>query len=158
MNILLCNTNRSKSVRLPSQTHASKQQGFTLIEVMIAITIIAIMAATVGPKLFGNIGTAQKTKAQSDLAAIGSALDLYKLANFDYPTTDQGLQALVSKPSDSPEPQNWNQQLSKVPKDPWKREYQYLSPGENGDYDLYSFGKDGRPGGEGENADITNWE
>ena len=146
-------------MRLPSQTHTSKQQGFTLIEVMIAITIIAIMAATVGPKLFGNIGTAQKTKAQSDLAAIASALDLYKLANFDYPTTDQGLQALVSKPSGSPEPQNWNQQLSKMPKDPWKREYQYLSPGDdNREYDLYSFGKDGRPGGEGENADITNWE
>ena len=144
-------------MRLPS--HIQQQKGFTLIEVMIAITIIAIMAATVGPKLFGNIGTAQKTKAQSDIAAISSALDLYKLANYDYPTTDQGLQALVTKPSGSPEPQNWTQQLSKMPKDPWKREDQYLSPGEDGrDYDLYSFGKDGRPGGEGEIADITSWE
>ena len=151
--------NRSKSVpKLLKNINSSKQNGFTLIELMIVITIIGIMAVMIVPKLFGNISTAQRTKAQSDLASIGVALDLYKLANFDYPTTNQGLQALISKPSNGPEPQNWTQYLNKIPKDPWMREYRYLSPGENGEYDLYSFGRDGRLGGEDENIDITSWE
>ncbi len=135
-----------------------REQGFTLIEIMVVVVIIGILAASVVPKLFGNVSKAQITKAQTDIQSIGSALDMYKLNNFDYPTTDQGLQALVTKPSGSPEPQSWTQLLPKLPKDPWNREYQYISPGENGDYDLYSLGKDGRPGGEGENADITSWE
>lgn len=150
---------RQKLVWGEGQMHSRASKGFTLIEVMIAITIVAIMAATVGPKLFGNISTAQKTKAQSDIKTISNALNLYRLDNFDYPSTEQGLEALVTKPSGNPEPQSWKPQLPKLPKDPWKREYQYLSPGEGGrDFDLYSYGKDGRPGGEGENADITSWE
>ncbi|MGM0565031.1 MAG: type II secretion system major pseudopilin GspG [Pseudomonadota bacterium] len=136
----------------------NRQSGFTLIEIMVVVVIIGILAATVVPKLFGNVSEAQRTKAKSDIEAIGTALNLYKLENFDYPTTDQGLKALVSKPTSGPEPRNWKPKLDKVPKDPWGREYQYLSPGEHGDYDLYSLGKDGRPGGEGENADITSWE
>ncbi|EDY86357.1 general secretion pathway protein G [gamma proteobacterium HTCC5015] len=134
------------------------QGGFTLIEIMVVIVILGIMASFVAPKFFGKVDEARRTKAQNDIAAISSALDLYKLNNFDYPTTDQGLRALVSKPTVGPEPRSWEQFLDKVPMDPWEREYQYISPGEHGEYDLYSLGKDGRPGGDGENADITSWE
>lgn len=134
------------------------QRGFSIIEIMVAIAIIAIMAGTIGPKLFGNIEKANKTRAKSDIQTIGGALDIYRLDNHDYPTTDQGIEALLSPPSDL-DGGTWNgPYLKKAPKDPWNRDYQYLSPGENGDYDLYSLGKDGRPGGEGDGADITSWE
>lgn len=134
------------------------QSGFTLLEVMVVVAIIAIMAATVGTQLFGNVGKAQASKVKSDIQAISSQLKIYRLNNFNYPTTDQGLEALITKPSGSPEPKNWQQLLDKMPKDPWGREYLYVSPGEKGDYDLYSLGRDGRVGGEGEDADIGNWE
>lgn len=134
------------------------QSGFTLLEVMVVVAIIAIMAATVGTQLFGNVGKAQASKVKSDIQSISSQLKIYRLNNFNYPTTDQGLEALVNKPSSDPEPQNWQKLLDKMPKDPWGREYLYVSPGEKGDYDLYSLGRDGRVGGEGEDADIGNWE
>lgn len=134
------------------------QSGFTLLEIMVVVVIIAIMAATVGSNLFGQVGTAKAAKVKTDIQAISSQLKIYRLNNFNYPTTDQGLEALVTKPSGEPEPKNWQQLLEKMPKDPWGREYLYVSPGEKGDYDVYTLGRDGRVGGEGEDADIGNWE
>lgn len=123
-----------------------KDAGFSLIEIMVVVVIIGILASFIMPKIMDKPGEARISKAQSDIQAIASALDLYKLKAFNYPTTDEGLQALVG------------QQLDKLPKDPWGREYFYLSPGQHGDYDLYSYGADGKQGGEGENADINSWQ
>ncbi len=137
-------------------THS--QQGFTLIEIMVVVVILGILAALIAPNILGRTGEARITAAKSDINSIGNALDLYKLDNFAYPSTDQGLEALVNKPSGYPEPVNWNADgyLKSLPKDPWGNEYQYVSPGRNGPYDLYSLGADKREGGEGENADISN--
>ncbi|MBR9912694.1 MAG: type II secretion system major pseudopilin GspG [Gammaproteobacteria bacterium] len=134
------------------------QQGFTLIEIMVVVVILGILAALIAPNILGRTGEARITAAKSDINSIGNALDLYKLDNFAYPSTDQGLEALVNKPSGYPEPVNWNADgyLKSLPKDPWGNEYQYVSPGRNGPYDLYSLGADKREGGEGENADISN--
>ncbi len=136
-----------------------KQRGFTLIEVMVVVVILSILAAFVVPNLFENVDKARITKAKQDIRAIESALKLYKLDNFQYPTQEQGLQALVEKPTTPPEPRNWKAggYLDRLPKDPWGNDYQYLNPGENGEVDIYSFGADGQPGGEGLNADIGNW-
>ena len=134
--------------------------GFTLIEIMVVIIILGILAALVVPNIMGRPDEARVTAAQADIRSLSNALDLYKLDNFNYPTTDQGLEALVNKPAGSPEPKNWNQDgyLKKVPKDPWGNEYLYLSPGAQGKFDLYSLGADGREGGEGVDAHITSWE
>ena len=136
-----------------------RQTGFTLIEIMVVVIILGILAAVVVPKVMDRPDVARITKAKQDIRAIESALNLYKLDNYAYPSTDQGLEALVHKPSGSPEPRNWKQggYLPRAPKDPWQREYQYLSPGVHGDVDIFSYGADGRPGGEGVDADIGNW-
>ncbi|HEY0633887.1 MAG TPA: type II secretion system major pseudopilin GspG [Gammaproteobacteria bacterium] len=136
-----------------------QQRGFTLIEIMVVVVILGILAAVVVPKVMDRPDAARVAKAQQDIRAIGGALDLYKLDNYNYPSTDQGLEALVSKPSGSPEARNWKQggYLPSTPKDPWGNEYQYLSPGSHGEVDIYTLGADGRPGGEGYNADIGNW-
>jgi general secretion pathway protein G len=107
-----------------------------------------------------NPDKARIVKAKNDVQAMKGALDLYKLDNFNYPSTDQGLQALVQKPSGSPEARNWKEggYLDRLPKDPWGNEYQYLSPGVNAEVDIFSYGADGRPSGEGVNADIGNWQ
>ena len=123
-----------------------KDAGFSLIEIMVVVVIIGILASFIMPKIMDKPGESRIAKAQHDIQSIGSALDLYKLKAFNYPTTDEGLQALVG------------QQLDKLPQDPWGREYFYLSPGQHGDYDLYSYGADGKQGGEGENADINSWQ
>lgn len=120
-----------------------KNQGFTLLEVMVVVVIIAIMAAAIGPSLLGNIEKASISRAETDIKSIGSMLELYKAENYAYPTTDQGLEALVSKPSGDPTPKNWRQYMKKTPIDPWKNPYKYLSPGSRGDIDIYSFGPDG---------------
>lgn len=137
----------------------SLQSGFTLIEVMVVVVILSILAAVVVPKIMDNPDKARATKASQDIRAIESALNLYRLDNFQYPTTDQGLQALVEKPGGSPEPQNWKAggYLDRMPLDPWGNEYQYLSPGQNGEIDIYSLGADASPGGEGSAEDIGNW-
>lgn len=134
--------------------------GFTLIEVMVVVVILAILAAVVVPKVMEKPGEARMKRAHADIAAIVTALNTYKLDNFNYPTTEQGLQALVQKPTGQPEAPNWAKggYLDKTPKDPWNREYLYLRPGAHGDIDVYTLGADGRSGGEGENADIGNWE
>ncbi|MFP4243575.1 MAG: type II secretion system major pseudopilin GspG [Ectothiorhodospira sp.] len=136
------------------------QQGFTLIEVMVVVVILGILAAIVVPRVMDRPDDARITKARSDIRALESALNLYKLDNYTYPTTDQGLEALVERPDGRPEPRNWREggYIDRIPEDPWGNDYQYLQPGSRGDFDLYSQGADGRPGGEGANADIGNWE
>ncbi|HLU62414.1 MAG TPA: type II secretion system major pseudopilin GspG [Gammaproteobacteria bacterium] len=135
------------------------QRGFTLIEIMVVIVILGILATVVVPRIMDRPDQAKIVKAQSDIRAIEAALNLYRLDNFNYPTTDQGLEALVRKPSGSPEPRNYKAggYLDRLPKDPWGNDYQYLNPGRRGQIDIFSYGADGQPGGEGINADIGNW-
>lgn len=134
-----------------------RQTGFTLIEVMVVVVILGILAAIVVPRVMDRPAEAQAVKARQDIRALESALNLYKLDNFVYPNTDQGLEALVTKPSTTPEPRNWKQYIPRLPKDPWGNDYQYLAPGVQGDIDIFSFGADGQLGGEDINADIGNW-
>ncbi len=135
-------------------------RGFTLIEVMIVVVILGILAVTIVPAIMDRPNDARIAAAKSDVAVIVQQLKLYKLDNGFYPSTDQGLQALVTKPTANPSPNNWKQggYLSKLPVDPWKRPYQYLSPGLKGEIDVFSLGDDGQPGGEGKNADIGSWD
>ena len=135
------------------------QTGFTLIELMVVITILALLVALVAPKLVGRTDEAKVTAAKAQLKNIESALELYKLDNGIYPSTEQGLQALVTEPTIPPAPSSWKKggYLPKVPNDPWKRPYIYLSPGiRNPEYDLLSYGADGEPGGEGHNRDLDS--
>lgn len=137
---------------------AAKQSGFTLLEVMVVVVILGILASVVVPNLLGNKEKADQQKAITDIVALENALDMYKLDNSVYPTTDQGLEALVSKPS-SPEPRNYRDggYIKRLPKDPWGNDYQYLSPGDKGTIDVFTLGADGQEGGEGINSDIGNW-
>ena len=141
----------------PMKWLSKRQAGFTLIEVMVVVVILGILAAIVVPRVMDRPDAARVTKAKQDIRALESALNLYKLDNFAYPNTDQGLQALVSKPSGSPEPRNWKQYMDRLPKDPWGNDYQFLSPGVQGAVDIFSLGADGQPGGADLNADIGNW-
>lgn len=138
------------------RNQARRQQGFTLIEIMVVVVIIGILAALIGPNMFGKTDQARVTAAKSNLQGIRNALDLYKLDNFRYPTTDQGLEALVKEP---PEAKNWPQggylRSTEVPKDPWENPYIYIAPGTDMPYDLISLGADGKEGGEGNDADIN---
>lgn len=135
-------------------------RGFTLIEIMVVVIILGILAAIVVPKVMDRPDTARIAKAKQDIRSIESALNLYKLDNFNYPSTDQGIEALVQKPSGTPEPKNWKEggYVDRLPKDPWGNPYQYLYPGTHGSgVDIYSLGADAQPGGDGTNADIGNW-
>ena len=134
-----------------------KQAGFTLIEIMIVVVILGVLAALVVPNMIGKAGEARQTAAASDIRSIANALDMYRLDNFNYPSTDQNLAALVEKPNGFPAAANWGEggYLRKLPKDPWGNNYIYISPGKTGPYDLLSMGGDGRIGGEGEAADIN---
>jgi general secretion pathway protein G len=136
-----------------------KSAGFTLIEIMVVVVILGILAAIIVPKLTSKPGEARQVKAQQDIRSLESALEMYKLDNFYYPSTQQGLEALVAKPSGDPQPRNWKGgYVARLPKDPWGYPYQYISPGtKGGEYDVYSQGADGKPGGEGEEADVGNW-
>jgi len=131
--------------------------GFTLIEVMVVVIILGVLAAIVVPRVMERPDEARITKAKQDIRALEAALNLYKLDNFTYPTTDQGLEALVQKPAGSPEPKNWKKYMDRLPKDPWGEPYQYLSPGTKGEVDIFSLGADAQQGGEGVNADLGNW-
>lgn len=133
------------------------QRGFSLIEIMVVVVILGILAALVVPKIISRPDEARIVKAKQDVLAIQNALDLYKLDNGFYPSTEQGLLALVEKPTSSPTPQDWKAYLKSLPKDPWGHEYQYLNPGQHGDVDVFTNGADGQPGGEGINAEIGNW-
>lgn len=138
----------------------NRQSGFTLIEIMVVIVIIGILASVVVPRIMDNPDKARTAKAKHDIQALESALDIYRLDNYIYPTTDQGLEALVAKPGGSPEPKNWKNggYIKKLRKDPWGNDYLYLSPGQHGETDIYSLGADGAPGGEGVFADIGSWD
>lgn len=133
-----------------------KSRGFTLIEVMIVVVILGILASIVVPKIIGRTDDAKIVKAKQDIRALQNALDLYRLDNHNYPGTDQGLEALVRKPSNAAK---WKEggYLDRLPKDPWGKEYQYLSPGAHGTLDIFSLGADSAQGGDGNNADIGNW-
>ncbi|MGE0080921.1 MAG: type II secretion system major pseudopilin GspG [Thiohalomonadaceae bacterium] len=139
--------------------HMRRASGFTLIEIMVVVVILGILAAIVVPKVMDRPDTARITKVKQDIRALESALNLYRLDNYLYPSTDQGLMALVERPSGSPEARNWKTggYVDRLPKDPWGNDYQYLSPGTRGEIDIFSLGADGRPGGEGVAADIGNW-
>lgn len=137
----------------------TSQQAFTLIEVMIVVVILGILAAVVIPKILDRPDQARHSAAKSDIAVIMQQLKLYRLDNTFYPSTDQGLQALTVKPTTNPIPMNWKQggYLERLPNDPWGRPYLYLNPGVKGEIDVLSYGADGQPGGEGNNADIGSW-
>ncbi|WP_448117933.1 type II secretion system major pseudopilin GspG [Pseudomonas serbica] len=142
--------------------HRTSQHGFTLIEIMVVVVIIGILGAIVVPQFMSRPDQAKVTAARVDLQAIGTALEMYRLDNFHYPSTQQGLEALSKRPSGVPTPRSWNPQgyLKSLPVDPWGTPYQYLNPGvksDDGGYDLYSLGSDGVTGGEGHAAEIGNW-
>ncbi|MCK9285110.1 MAG: type II secretion system major pseudopilin GspG [Rhodocyclaceae bacterium] len=137
----------------------SWQDGFTLLEVMVVMVILSILAALVVPKIISRPDEARVLAAKQDLASLMQALKLYRLDNQRYPTTEQGLQALVIKPAAAPVPPNWKSDgyVERLPKDPWGNPYQILTPGLHGDIDIFSFGADGVPGGDGNDADIGSW-
>lgn len=139
---------------------AKKHLGFTLIEVMIVVVILGILASIIVPKIMGRPDEARATRTVQDIRAITAALDLYRLDNYSYPTTEQGLEALVTKPTGLPEGANWKQggYLDKLPTDAWGKPYFYLKPGVHGEFDLYSYGADGVEGGTDAGADISNWD
>jgi len=138
------------------------ERGFTLIELMVVIVILGILAGLIIPRIMGRPDEARRAKARMQIESLETALKLYKLDNGNYPTTEQGLQALVEPPAVGPPAKNWRQggylEKGKVPKDPWGNDFVYVSPGAHGDYDLSSLGADGEPGGEGKNRDINSWE
>ena len=137
-----------------------RRSGFTLVEILVVVVILGLLATLVIPRVVGRGEEAKRTATVVQIRALEQALDLYKLDNGFYPTQDQGLDALVSRPNLPPEPQNYRTggYLKKVPKDPWGREFIYRMPGDHGEYDLLSYGPDGQEGGEEKNKDITNWE
>lgn len=138
------------------------QKGLTLIEILVVIVILGVLASLVGPTVFGHVGTAKTTTSRSQIELLSAALDAYRLDTGTYPTTEQGLAALREEPSDPPSVQGWRGPYLRreVPLDPWGRAYVYRSPGQENPvgFDLLSYGRDGEPGGEGEDADVTSWD
>ncbi len=133
--------------------------GFSLLELMVVVVILSVLALVIVPRVIDRPDQARMVRARTDLGAIASAVKFYRLDNFRYPTTEQGLAALVSPPTSAPLAQNWAEggYIDQMPKDPWGQLYQYLSPGVHGDFDIFSYGADGAPGGEGADADIGSW-
>ena len=142
-----------------NKVYRKQQSGFTLIEIMVVVVIIGILAALVGPRLFGQVDRARVEAAKAEISTIENAMKFYRLDNFAYPSSEQGIEALVTKPND-PNVKNWNPggYLERMPKDPWGNPYLYLNPGNQGEIDVYTLGADGAPGGEDNNADIGNWD
>jgi general secretion pathway protein G len=138
------------------------ERGFTLIELLVVLVIIGILAGTIGPQIMGKPDEARRTKAAATIQGLETALKMYRLDNGSYPSTEQGLQALVEPPASGKLPPKWKDggylEKGKVPEDPWKNPFVYMCPGTHGDFDLYSTGPDGEAGGEGKDADINNWE
>ncbi|KEZ79027.1 type II secretion system major pseudopilin GspG [Salinisphaera hydrothermalis] len=140
-------------------TSPRRQSGFTLIEIMVVVVILGILAAIVVPNIIDRPDAAREAKARQDIKAIDSALKLYRLDNYRYPTTEQGLAALVTKPTSEPVPRNWKSggYLDRLPTDPWGHVYHYRNPGQHGPIDIYTLGRDNQKGGDGPDADIGNW-
>ncbi|MBQ0131096.1 MAG: type II secretion system major pseudopilin GspG [Comamonas sp.] len=134
------------------------QRGFTLLELMVVVVIIGVLGALVIPNFMDRPNEARVTAAKTDISSLMQALKLYKLDNHRYPTAEQGLNALITRPSSGPAPANWKPYMDKLPNDPWGHPYQYLSPGVKGEVDVLSFGADGQNGGEGFDADIGSWQ
>ena len=145
---------------MPSPRFVQRQlvRGFTLIELMVVLVIIGTLAALIVPNVLDRADDARVTAAKTDVNNLMQALKLYRLDNQRYPTGEQGLQALVAKPSSGPIPGNWKPYIDKLPRDPWGNPYQYMNPGIRGEIDVLSFGGDGQAGGEGKNADIGSWD
>lgn len=132
--------------------------GFTLVEVMVVVVILGVLAVLIVPRVVGRTEEARVAAAKHDIAAIMQSLKLYKLDNGRYPTNEQGLQALVTKPQAGPSASNWRPYLDKLPKDPWGNTYQYLNPGVHGEIDVFTLGADGQPGGAGTDQDVGSWQ
>jgi general secretion pathway protein G len=133
-------------------------RGFTLIELMVVLVIMGVLAALIVPGVLDRTDQARSTAARTDVNNLMQALKLYKLDNQRFPTSEQGLDALVRKPTASPVPPAWRNYLDKLPNDPWGRPYQYANPGVKGEIDVFSYGADGQPGGEGKDADVGSWQ
>ncbi len=142
----------------PMPAPSMLRRGFTLIELMVVLVIIGVLAALIVPNVLDRADDARATAAKTDVTNLMQALKLYRLDNQRYPTAEQGLQALVAKPTGGPIPASWKPYLDKLPNDPWGRAYQYLNPGIKGEIDVLSFGADGQAGGEGKNADVGSWQ
>jgi len=142
----------------PSSHSAARRRGFTLIELLVVLVIIGVLAALIVPNVLDRLGQSRITAAGADISTLIGQLKTYKLDNARFPTTEQGLQALVAKPTVGPIPANWKPYIDKLPNDPWGHPYQYASPGLRGDIDVFSLGADGAVGGEGDDADIGNWQ
>ena len=145
------------AIAMQTDLRARRQSGFTLIEIMVVVVILGILAAIVAPNVITRIDDASINRAKQDIRGIESALKLYYMDNSRYPPTDQGLEALTTQPND-PSLRNWRgPYLDRLPRDPWNNTYRYLYPGRNGEFDVFTYGADGQPGGEGINAEIGNW-
>lgn len=142
----------------PPSLRCRLQSGFTLIELMVVLLIIGVLAALIVPNVLDRADDARVTAAKTDVHNLMQALKLYRLDNQRYPTAEQGLQALLTKPTSAPEPPNWKPYLDLLPNDPWGKPYVYINPGVKGEVDVMSFGADGQAGGEGKNADIGSWQ
>jgi general secretion pathway protein G len=153
------NRDNQKGIKQSAARTRAGQRGFTLIEIMVVVIIIGLLAAVIVPSVISKVDEARVTKAKADIQSLETALTMFRLDNSKYPTTDQGLQALVQQPTD-PTIRHWRPggYLQRVSKDPWGADYQYVYPGTHGaEYDLFTLGADGQPGGDGTNADIGNW-
>jgi len=152
----MCNIDKKTDFRFLDE------KGFSFLELMVVVVILGILATYIAPRFMGRAEDAKVVKAKVDIAALETSLKLYKLDNSNYPTTEQGILALIEKPSTEPVPMNWKEKgylaKARIPKDPWGREYLYLSPGIHDDYDIISYGADGAPGGDGKNRDVNSWE
>jgi general secretion pathway protein G len=149
---------RSSSLRRARGRSLRRPRGFTLIELMVVLVIIGVLAALVVPNMLDRADDARVTAARTDVNNLMQALKLYRLDNLRYPSGEQGLLALVAKPTAGVIPPNWRPYLDKLPSDPWGASYQYSNPGLKGEVDVYSFGADGQSGGEGKNADVGSWQ